>query len=892
MSNTRGRSLKRTVAGVSAGVLTLTGAAAALAVPAGAQSTFSFTRLAGASRYATAASIATTTFTTSDTVLVASGLNFPDALAGNYLAGFKGAPILLVAPDSVPTETSDALTKLAAKNVIILGGTSAVSAGVQTTLSAKYAVTRVAGSDRYATAKAIAETAGVTVGTVGGVKTAILASGKSFADALTAGPLGYAKQFPVEITDPAKLSADTKAAFTDLGIKNVIIVGGSVAVSAAVELEVKALGITTTRLSGSTRQLTAAAIADYEVANAGFSLTHANLARGDDFADALAGGPHAGKELASILLTDTPNALGAASTTYLTTHSDTLTSGNIFGGTSAVSDAVKAAGEAAAKGTGTSTGSVTLASTSAPQGGSVTGTVTNPGTVNTVSVTGCGFTNQNLPISSTGGFTLNIPAAQTPGVCSLAFSVLRTDGTTQTQTISFTVTAAPTAATAAPDLLSAVANTSTGVVTYTYDKSVTGKIPVAGDFYVYDATGARSQSTGNPLASGSTVIAQFTVPQASVATLAASANNAVQDAAGHQAYAAAAPLGAQTQPAGITTGPDLQTVDNLRTVGGLIVGDFRFDQPVDPTKTDPTKFELVASDGVVYPGVGAVGTAFATSVDGRTVSITFSGTTTVPIGNIVRGVALPVAVTDAALHTNVLQSQPRTAPPAFTAGVVADKTKDPNLTNAVVAGPDTVAFTFDEPVSATTLDGTKFSAYNSSGLVTAGATIASAVRSSTDTTVVNVTFPAGTVGSAVGVSVDAAAVKAVDDGIANEPIGRGLQALTNSAGRTALPDLVSVKISVDAFAHNTVVYTFDKAVTSAALVGNVFGLVDANGTLFTTGIAVAASQVSGNTVTFSATQVPPNGFTDAQASAAVIGNVEDKTVLTNDITTGDVAVQR
>ena len=892
MSNTRGRSLKRTVAGVSAGVLTLTGAAAALAVPAGAQSTFSFTRLAGASRYATAASIATTTFTTSDTVLVASGLNFPDALAGNYLAGFKGAPILLVAPDSVPAETSDALTKLAAKNVIILGGTSAVSAGVQTTLSAKYAVTRVAGSDRYATAKAIAETAGVTVGTVGGVKTAILASGQSFADALTAGPLGFAKQFPVEITDPAKLSTDTKAAFANLGIKNVIIVGGSVAVSAAVELEVKALGLTTTRLSGSTRQLTAVAIADYEVANAGFSLAHANLARGDDFADALAGGPHAGKELASILLTDTPNALGAASTTYLTTHSDTLITGNIFGGTSAVSDAVKAAGEAAAKGTGTSTGSVTLASTSAPQGGSVTGTVTNPGTVNTVSVTGCGFTNQNLPISSTGGFTLNIPAAQTPGVCSLAFSVLRTDGTSQTQTIAFTVTAAPTAATAAPDLLSAVANTSTGVVTYTYDKAVTGKIPLAASFYVYDATGARTASTGNPLASGSTVLAQFTVAAASVATLAASASDAVQDAAGHSAYAAAAPLGAQTQPAGITTGPDLQTVDNLRTVAGAIVGDFRVDQPVDPTKTDPTKFEIVASDGSIYKGVGAIGAAFATSVDNRTVSISFGPTTVgVPIGNIVRGVVLPMAVTDTTPNTNVLQSQPRTAPPAFTAGVVADKTKDPNLTNAVVAGTDIVAFTFDEPVSAAAvdLDGTKFSVYNSAGKAFPGAT---AVRSSTDTTVVNVTFPAGTVGSAVGVSVDAGAVKAVDDGIANEPIGRGLQALTNSAGRTALPDLVSVKISVDAFAHNTVVYTFDKAVTSAALVGNVFGLVDANGTLFTTGKAVAASQVSGNTVTFSATQTPPNGFTDAQASAAVIGNVEDNSAATNDITTGDVAVQR
>ena len=128
-------------------------------------------------------------------------------------------------------------------------------------------------------------------------------------------------------------------------------------------------------------------------------------------------------------------------------------------------------------------------------------------------------------------------------------------------------------------------------------------------------------------------------------------------------------------------------------------------------------------------------------------------------------------------------------------------------------------------------------------------------------------------------------MKAVDDGIANEPIGRGLQALTNSAGRTALPDLVSVKISVDAFAHNTVVYTFDQPI--AAIPANTaFGLVDANGTLFT---PVGPGTLGTTTVSFAGAA----GFTDAQASAAVIGNVEDKAIAPpSAATTGDVAVQR
>ncbi|MEA3502857.1 MAG: cell wall-binding repeat-containing protein, partial [Actinomycetota bacterium] len=69
-------------------------------------------RIAGSNRYATAAAVSTQTFPTADTVYLATGLNFPDALAAGPVAAANGAPILLVRTDSVPSETLDEIDRL------------------------------------------------------------------------------------------------------------------------------------------------------------------------------------------------------------------------------------------------------------------------------------------------------------------------------------------------------------------------------------------------------------------------------------------------------------------------------------------------------------------------------------------------------------------------------------------------------------------------------------------------------------------------------------------------------------------------------------------------------------------------------------------------------------
>ena len=333
------------------------------ASPGPGNAAFALDRFAGADRYETAALIATGSYDTAATVLLANGQSddprtarnedhFPDALAGAYLAGFRAGPTLLATETALPAATGDALEELGAENVVILGGTSAISQGVQDQLTADgYTVTRLGGDSRYDTAAAIATAPPLDyVGEdAAGNRTAVVASGEGFADALVAGPLGYKAQFPVLITAKAGLSSQTAEALEDLEIENVLIPGGTAAVSAETEAQIKALGITVRRFAGQNRSETAALVAAYAYDSLGFDRSHVDLALGLRFPDALAGGPHAGLERAPILLTASVDSIGAATEAFLRNRAGALQDGEIFGGTSAVSQAAEDQAERAVR---------------------------------------------------------------------------------------------------------------------------------------------------------------------------------------------------------------------------------------------------------------------------------------------------------------------------------------------------------------------------------------------------------------------------------------------------------------------------------------------------------------------------------------------------------------
>lgn len=323
----------------------------AIVAPVSAVEDVESVRIAGKDRFETAAKIASAAFPTgSNTVLVASGRAYPDALAGAAL----GLPLLLTERDELPAATTVALDDLDPDTVMILGGTAAVSQNVEDGIeSLGYAVTRIAGADRYETAADIAESIGAdNVNALDGMPTAIIATGLGFADALAGGPIATGDSsndaFPILLVSD-EVPESTSAALDALGIEQVIILGGSAAVSPSVEADLKdQTGNDAVRLAGENRYSTAVDIAEFAIESLDFPAEEVLLASGLVFADALAGGPLGGVRQAPMLLTD-PAQLSSETEAFLVDHADTIETVIALGGTAAVSQGALDAAEAAAE---------------------------------------------------------------------------------------------------------------------------------------------------------------------------------------------------------------------------------------------------------------------------------------------------------------------------------------------------------------------------------------------------------------------------------------------------------------------------------------------------------------------------------------------------------------
>ena len=91
-------------------------------------------RLDGDSRYAVSAKISKEIddrFIDPDTIVIASGDIFPDALAGGPLAYKEKAPLLLTSSDALPSATKQEIQRLKPTKAIILGGHISVSPAVE-----------------------------------------------------------------------------------------------------------------------------------------------------------------------------------------------------------------------------------------------------------------------------------------------------------------------------------------------------------------------------------------------------------------------------------------------------------------------------------------------------------------------------------------------------------------------------------------------------------------------------------------------------------------------------------------------------------------------------------------------------------------------------------------
>ena len=241
-----------------------------------------FRRLAGSNRYETAIlaagqlkeDLGTDLF---DNIVIASGKDYADALAGAYLAGVKNAPILLVNDATITRVAGYASANLKpGGTVYILGGTGAVPDSMESALSGVN-VKRLAGSNRYLTNIEILKESGVAGGEI------LVCSGRSFPDALSASAVGL----PILLTG-AGVTPDQLDYLETVSPERYYLVGGTAAVTSAVENTLAGTGASVERVAGLNRYSTSTAVAKKFFTNA---ITNVVLAFADNFPDGLAGGP-------------------------------------------------------------------------------------------------------------------------------------------------------------------------------------------------------------------------------------------------------------------------------------------------------------------------------------------------------------------------------------------------------------------------------------------------------------------------------------------------------------------------------------------------------------------------------------------------------------------------
>ena len=298
------------------------------------------TRLAGANRYETASVISSKMYKTANTVIVATGLTFHDAMVAVPLAKAYNAPLLLATDKHITDQTKAELKRLKAKNVIVVSTNGAIGAKAKAEFkAAKYNMTYIEGKTCFETAAKVAKA--LQTKTKKAPTTIFFATNGAFADALSASPVAAIKGAPI-LYLKNKGSIDTATAnylkSVKGKVKNVYIIGGDGVISNAMMNKVAiALGLTinknVVRVAGKNRYETCTAVNNkFNSVLTGDGIC---VAKGLDFPDALAGGVYAASTKQALFLAD-GKKLQDCQNSYLKTKN--VAKITVFGGIGAVPD--------------------------------------------------------------------------------------------------------------------------------------------------------------------------------------------------------------------------------------------------------------------------------------------------------------------------------------------------------------------------------------------------------------------------------------------------------------------------------------------------------------------------------------------------------------------------
>lgn len=194
----------------------------------------------------------------------------------------------------------------------------------------KERVARLSGSSRYETAIRVSKYLNRLT------KRIVIASGDNFPDALVASSLAHNLDAPILLTKGDSLPYNIRMEIQRTQAHYVTILGGTLAVSANVENQLKDMGLQVQRIAGNSRYNTAIAIAEENQKLTKKTPKEAILVNGEQFADSLSIASYAGENNIPIYLTN-GNSLTSATKAKLTAAEKVT----IIGGNLAVSSEVE-----------------------------------------------------------------------------------------------------------------------------------------------------------------------------------------------------------------------------------------------------------------------------------------------------------------------------------------------------------------------------------------------------------------------------------------------------------------------------------------------------------------------------------------------------------------------
>ncbi len=248
-------------------------------------------RIFGSNRYLTSYEASKKGWQNSDYAVIASGVDYPDALCAGPLAKKYNAPILLSEQKSLTEGLKNELQRLKVKQVFIVGGEGALSKNTENQIKALgINIKRIGGANRYETSILIAKE-------VGNSGKMVFATGLDYPDALSIAPIAANLSMPIVLVSKNNVDRVVKEYVDSQSIQQSYVVGAEGVISKQVASSLPAVK----RLGGNNRYDTNKAIINEFKSTINFSNVY--VATGMDYPDALSGSALAAKGGHPIILT-------------------------------------------------------------------------------------------------------------------------------------------------------------------------------------------------------------------------------------------------------------------------------------------------------------------------------------------------------------------------------------------------------------------------------------------------------------------------------------------------------------------------------------------------------------------------------------------------------------